>query len=77
MPSMSNGLDAAQLGREVMRLRRMKGWKQTQLAVIAQCNVSTISRLERGEHVPTVTTLAAVATALDVPVSALFTGAAA
>ena len=53
------------LGAEVRRLRESVGLSQSKLADIARIHVNVIGRLERGSYNPTVTTLDAIAAALD------------
>lgn len=50
----------------LLAARETKGLTQEQLAVAAGSTFSTISRLELGKVVPTLTTISKLATALDV-----------
>jgi transcriptional regulator with XRE-family HTH domain len=60
------------VGREVKRLREVKGWSQTKLAVEAGMSVSGISMIENGHRNLSTTTLAKLAEALGVGVRDLF-----
>lgn len=64
------------LGRRIRELRtqRTEKWTQEDLAERAQISVSFLSMIERGERMPHVETLAAIASALDVSLSELFVG---
>jgi transcriptional regulator with XRE-family HTH domain len=57
-----------------LRTRRTEEWTQQDLAKRARISVSFLSMIERGERVPHVDTLAALADALEVPLSELFSG---
>lgn len=59
------------LADNVKKLRRVRGRSQEQLAEEADLSVSTVRKVEQGGHV-SMETLAALATALGVPTSALF-----
>ena len=52
----------------------MERWTQEELAERAQISVSFLSMIERGERIPHVETLAAIANALGVTLSELFAG---
>src|SRR5918996_378625 len=64
------------LGRRIrdLRTQRMERWTQEELAERAQISVSFLSMIERGERIPHVETLAAIANALGVTLSELFAG---
>ncbi len=64
------------LGQRIRELRtqRAERWTQERLAHQARISVSFLSMIERGERVAHVKTLAALADALDVPLSELFSG---
>jgi transcriptional regulator with XRE-family HTH domain len=64
------------LGRRIrdLRTQRVQRWTQEELADRAGISVSFLSMIERGERIPHVETLAAIATALDVSLSELFSG---
>ena len=64
------------LGQRIRELRtqRSEEWTQQDLAKRARISVSFLSMIERGERVPHVETLAALADALEVPLSELFSG---
>ena len=67
--------DVAQaLGNRIRRLRtgRPKQQKQKELAEQADISVSFLSMIERGNRVPHIATLQALARVLDVPVRELF-----
>ena len=59
-------------GKRVHELRRSKGWSQEVLAFQLDQDRSYISSLERGLRNPTLKTIAYIAQALEVPISALF-----
>ncbi len=64
------------LGQRIRELRteRAERWTQEELAQRARISVSFLSMIERGERVAHVNTLAALADALDVSLSELFSG---
>ena len=64
------------LGRRIrdLRTQRVDRWTQEELAERAQISVSFLSMIERGERIPHVETLAAIAAALGVTLSELFAG---
>ena len=43
--------------RQIRRLRKMRGWTQTELAEAIHTTPSAVCRLERGIHCPSLTTL--------------------
>jgi len=45
------------IAREVLRLRRLRGWTQDQLAEALQTKQSAVARLESGAHRPSLATL--------------------
>jgi transcriptional regulator with XRE-family HTH domain len=61
------------VGKQIQKLRELKGISQQDLA--AKCNFekSNLSRLEAGRVNPTLSTLEKVAKALDVTLAELFT----
>ena len=64
------------IGRRIrdLRTQRMEKWTQEDLAARAKISVSFLSMIERGERVPHVETLAALAMSLGVSLSELFAG---
>ena len=58
-----------------LRTQRLEKWTQEDLAERAKISVSFLSMIERGERVPHVETLAAIASSLGVTLSELFAGA--
>lgn len=64
-------LTPQELGFRVLRLRRERRWTQSDLGRRARVAPKTVGRLERGQHMPDVVTLAAVAAALGVTVQDL------
>lgn len=62
-----------QVGVNVQKIRRDKGWSQEELAFECGLHRTYISGVERGIRNPTVTALAKIATALKVEASALLT----
>jgi transcriptional regulator with XRE-family HTH domain len=61
------------VARNVRRLRRERGYSQSELARRSRLAKQTLSSVEAGEANPTVLTLTAIADALAVPVSHLLT----
>src|SRR5689334_18957705 len=61
------------VARNVRRLRRERGYSQSELARRAELSKQTLSSIEAGEANPTVLTLTAIAGALAVPVAHLLT----
>lgn len=62
----------SELGKEIKRLRKRKGWTQTELAVYAGSSQPTINQIESGARNPSTRTLEKVAGALGVEVRDLF-----
>ncbi len=60
------------VGRNVRRLRLVKGLSQEALGLAAECEPSYVGRIERGEENPSVDLLEALAGALDAGIAALF-----
>lgn len=60
------------IGREVRELRELLGLNAGELANLAGISVGMISKIENGNTSPSLSTLQAVASALDVPVTAFF-----
>jgi transcriptional regulator with XRE-family HTH domain len=60
------------LGRRVAALRKAAGLTQAALAVKINADVATISRLERGDSVPSISRLDEIATSLGVELRELF-----
>ncbi|MEC5397378.1 helix-turn-helix domain-containing protein [Uliginosibacterium sp. H1] len=58
-------------GRVVRQSREANGWSQEQLAERADLNRSYIGEIERGDAMPSLATIAKLATALGVTLSAL------
>ena len=61
-------------GREIARLRKMRGISQERLAEVAGLHRNYVGMVERGERNPTLKTLLEIAEALDVGLADLFTG---
>lgn len=61
----------AGLGVAVRHWRTLRGWAMPALAAAAKVSEATLSKLERGEHSPTLTTLTAIANALNIDVASL------
>lgn len=55
---------AKELGLNIARLRTDRGWSQERLANEAEIRQDTLSRLERGETEPKITTIASICGAL-------------
>lgn len=60
-----------QVGLNVQRIRRSRGWSQEQLAFESGLHRTYISGIERGARNPTITVLKELADALGVPASVL------
>lgn len=60
-----------QVGLNVQRIRRTRGWSQEELAFESGLHRTYISGIERGARNPTVTVLKELADALGVPPGAL------
>jgi transcriptional regulator with XRE-family HTH domain len=60
------------VGRRIAERRRSAGWSQARLAEKVNLSTETISRLETGATMPSLTRLAAIAQALDVNLPDLF-----
>ena len=62
------------LGDRLARLRRAKGWSQSELAAQAGTKGSQISKFERGRYQPSLETLSKLAEALETSTDFLLTG---
>ncbi len=62
---------ARHLGRNLANLRSARGWSQAQLGKLASLPRSTITQLESGDSNPSLKTLLAMASALQVPLDEL------
>ena len=60
------------IGERLRAYRIQKGWSQEMLAEKAELHHTYIGQLERGEKNATIESIYKVATALDIPLSALF-----
>lgn len=60
------------VGRAIRWFRQRQGASQGDVALRADCSVSYLSLLENGKRDPTVSTVARIADALQVPVGTLF-----
>ncbi|MGX5805193.1 helix-turn-helix domain-containing protein [Bradyrhizobium sp. Arg314] len=65
------GLEAG-IGAEVRRLRKLRDLTVTELSAAAGVSIGTLSKIENGTMGASVTTLYALAQALNVPISQLF-----
>ncbi len=61
------------LGREIRKLRRRLGLTGADLAGAANISTGMLSKIETGQISPSLTTVEAIATALNIPIAALFT----
>jgi len=70
---MSSGNHALlfQLGKRIQRLRKRKGWTQTDMAVYLDMNRGHISDIERGKREVGIITLQVIAKGLDTTMSNL------
>lgn len=62
------------VGSQIRRLREQRGLSQRALAELCDLSPNAISLIERGASSPSVSTLHRLATALKVPITALFEG---
>ncbi|AIF53686.1 helix-turn-helix domain-containing protein [Pelosinus sp. UFO1] len=60
------------VGKRVLDLRQQKGWSQYKLYKLAEIGQTTLSEIESGKKVPTVTTLAKICKALEISLSDFF-----
>jgi transcriptional regulator with XRE-family HTH domain len=60
------------VGESIRKLRMRRGYSQRRLADMSGLSANAISRIERGESSPTVTSLHHIAAALDVPIVEFF-----
>lgn len=60
------------VGNRVTALREQKGWSQYKLYKLAEIGQTTLSDIESGKKVPTVTTLAKICKALEISLSDFF-----
>ena len=60
------------VGMRLRALREKQGWSLRELANRCGLSFNAISRIERGENSPTVSTLHSLATALNAPITAFF-----
>ncbi|UCH63136.1 MAG: cupin domain-containing protein [Fidelibacterota bacterium] len=67
-----NERTAPNVGHIIRELRKQRGMSLRTLANYCGLSINAISRIERGENSPTVLSLHKLATALDVPITALF-----
>jgi transcriptional regulator with XRE-family HTH domain len=61
------------LGREIRKLRRRLGLTGAELSRAANISTGMLSKIETGQISPSLTTVEAIASALNVPIAALFT----
>lgn len=64
----------AQLGKRIQKLRKEKGWTQTDLAVHLDMNRGHISDIEQGKREAGVITLQVIARGLDTTMAMLLKG---
>lgn len=65
------GIDQA-IGAALRQLRRAQGWSASQLATNAGISAAMVSRIENGQVSPSIGSLCALSSALDVPLVSLF-----
>jgi transcriptional regulator with XRE-family HTH domain len=73
-PSRQLEREALELGRAIRALRVERGLTLKAVARIAGVSQSLISQVERGLASPSISTLRRIASALDIPIAALFLG---
>ncbi len=73
---MSSGNHAllVQLGKRIQRLRKKKGWTQTDMAAYLDMNRGHLSDIERGKREAGIITLQIIATGLDTTMGNLLRG---
>ena len=59
-------------GKNLKKVREEKGITQAQLAIDCDCDVSVISRIERGAVNTSLNNILLIAKALEIPISELF-----
>ncbi len=62
------------VGKEIKRLRKLRGWTLEQLAGASEVSAGLLSQVERGQGNPSFNTLVQVAHALGIPVARLVAG---
>jgi transcriptional regulator with XRE-family HTH domain len=62
------------VGNRLRALRERKGWSLRQLSEKCGLSINAISRIERGENSPTITSLSRLAEALSIPITDFFSG---
>ncbi|MCL6275440.1 helix-turn-helix domain-containing protein [Muricauda sp. 2012CJ35-5] len=62
----------SKVGKKIRAIREAKGMSQLELAIDADIPKTQVGRVERGENNTSLVTLNRIATALEVPLSALF-----
>lgn len=72
-PSAGRSLERA-LGLQIRSIRRSRDLSLTDLATASGVSSGMLSKIENGQISPSLTTIQGVATALSVPISALFAG---
>jgi transcriptional regulator with XRE-family HTH domain len=60
------------MGNRIRQLRKAQGVTQAKLAMLLNCEKSSLSRMEAGQTNTTILTLKKIAGALEVPLSQLF-----
>lgn len=71
-PTLQPAVSDGNLGIRLRALRLAKGMKIRELAILAQCSESMISKVEKGSAMPSLRVLHALAAALGTTISALF-----
>lgn len=61
----------SELGKQIRKIRKKKGYTQEKLALEIDVDISQISRLERGILNTSISTLKAISEALDTPLKEL------
>lgn len=65
-------IEDSQVGQQIRMLREGRGWSLRELAQRSGLSANAISRIERGENSPTVSSLRAMAEAFNVPITDFF-----
>jgi len=63
---------AKKFGRRIRRLREARGWNQERMAAEVGIHRSYLAGIESGRRNPSLQNIAKIATALGVPIAALF-----
>lgn len=71
MVNVSGMISVAKIGSRVRQLRKLRGMTQSELAEAIGRRMDAISMIERGKSLPSLDTLAALSSAMNVPIETL------